>query len=339
VDGRPLLRPVVHSFVRGISGAVVSFPEDDDDFRLWLAAEDEIEAGGGDTHYAHFPVTTCTTCGQHYFVAFLKDFEFAGKAPGGGEAEGDGSYWEPLEESHGGCRVVMTDRIVGGSDDEGIEDDRRTAALHFCRHCGAAHPESVIRCLNCSATGEMVELHVIRQKKDNPGYLSSCLSCGANGRRIGTRYREPARPVRATNVADVHVLAQDMVHHSERPRLLVFCDNRQDAAFQAGWMKDHARRFRLRALMAEGMKDGPVSVGDLAHHLDDVLNRDESASGFSSSSTARTKAFKCSAGSPSGAGGTTRSCCQTSIARITLIHVAFPSRSPLSKHASASWAT
>ncbi len=276
VDGRPLLRPVVHGFVRGISGAVVSFPEGGGDPRLWLAAEDEIEAEGGD--YAHFPVTTCTTCGQHYFVALLKDFEFSGKLPGGGEAEGDGSYWVPLEEAHGGCRVVMTDRIVGGSDDEGIEDDRRTAALHFCRHCGAAHPEPAARCLHCSGTGAMVELHAIRQKRDNPGYLSSCLSCGANGRRIGTRYREPARPVRATNVADVHVLAQDMVHHSERPRLLVFCDNRQDAAFQAGWMKDHARRFRLRALMAEGMKAGPVSVGDLAHHLDHVLNQDESLS-------------------------------------------------------------
>ena len=62
-------------------------------------------------------------------------------------------------------------------------------------------------------------------------------------------------------MADVHVLAQDMVQHSERPRLLVFCDNRQDAAFQAGWMKDHARRFRLRALMAEGLKGGPQSIG------------------------------------------------------------------------------
>lgn len=108
--------------------------------------------------------------------------------------------------------------------------------------------------------------------------LTSCLSCGANGRRIGTNYREPARPVRATNVADVYVLAQDMVHHSERPRLLVFCDNRQDAAFQAGWMKDHARRFRLRALMADGMKGTAVSIGDLAHHLDDLLERDEALS-------------------------------------------------------------
>lgn len=121
-------------------------------------------------------------------------------------------------------------------------------------------------------------LYAVRQNPDNPGYLSSCLSCGASGRRIGTNYREPARLVRATNVADVHVLAQDMVHHCERPRLLVFCDNRQDAAFQAGWMKDHARRFRLRALMAEGLKNGPVSVGDLALHLDDALEKDESLS-------------------------------------------------------------
>ena len=277
-EGRPLLRPVVHGFVRGISGAVVSFPEDSKEPRLWLAAEDEIAAGGGESEAAHFPVTTCTTCGQHYFVSFLKDFEFTGKLPGGGEADGDASYWEPLEKAQGGRRVVLTDRIVGGSDDESIEENKHTAALYFCRHCGAAHPEPVGRCLQCSALGEMVELHAIRQKKDNPGYLSSCLSCGSTGRRIGTRYREPARPVRATNVADVHVLAQDMVHHSERPRLLVFCDNRQDAAFQAGWMKDHARRFRLRALMADGMKDGAVSIGDLAHHLDDILNQDESLS-------------------------------------------------------------
>lgn len=124
----------------------------------------------------------------------------------------------------------------------------------------------------------MAQLYAVRQKKDNPGVLTSCLSCGANGRRIVTTYREPARPLRATNVADVHVLAQDMVHHSERPRLLVFCDNRQDAAFQAGWMKDHARRFRLRALMADGMNDSPVSVGDLTRHVDDVLERDETLS-------------------------------------------------------------
>ncbi|MFA5786294.1 MAG: DEAD/DEAH box helicase [Actinomycetota bacterium] len=278
LEGRLLLRPVVHGFVRGIGGAVVSFPDDESEPLLWLAAEDQIEAGDPEIRNAHFPVTTCTACGQHYFLSFLKDFEFAGKAPGGGEASGEASYWEPLEEAQGGRRVVLLDRVVGGSDDEDIESHERLASLHFCRRCGAAHPTAVSRCLHCGTAGQTVVLHAVRQKKDNPGVLTSCLSCGANGRRVGTIYREPARPVRATNVADVHVLAQDMIHNSERPRLLVFCDNRQDAAFQAGWMKDHARRFRLRALMADGMKGGPVSIGDLALHLDDVLEKDEALS-------------------------------------------------------------
>ena len=70
-QGRPLLRPVVHGFLRGISGAVVSFPEGHRGPRLWLAAEDEIKEGGIEVKHAHFPAMTCTTCGQHYFISFL----------------------------------------------------------------------------------------------------------------------------------------------------------------------------------------------------------------------------------------------------------------------------
>jgi hypothetical protein len=191
-------------------------------------------------------------------------------------------FHEDLQEQaasvHTEALTALSRLHVGGSDDEDLEDHGRTASLYFCRHCGAAHPQQVARCLHCGATGETVTLYTVRQRKDNPGVLTSCLSCGAIGRRIGTQYREPARPVRATNVADVHVLVQDMVHHADRPRLLVFCDNRQDAAFQAGWMKDHARRFRLRALMAEALKKGPQSVGDLAHNIDDELEQDEALS-------------------------------------------------------------
>ena len=102
-DSRPLLRPVVHAFVRGISGAVVSFPGHRLGPRLWLAAE---QMDGGEGHgTAHFPVTTCTTCGQHYFVAHLKDFSFTGSAPSGGDAGTDGTYWEALAENQGGKRL------------------------------------------------------------------------------------------------------------------------------------------------------------------------------------------------------------------------------------------
>ena len=374
-DGRPLLRPVVHGFVRGIPGAVVSFPDETGEPKLWLAAEDEIEQVGGGragrdqpplarqewsplrgassseagegagarsfcrsaksdsedagaqaesgtnghTRSARLPVLACTTCGQHYYEAHFEDFSFTGSRPGGGEPNAEGVVWPALDRSLGGKRAILVDRLLGGDEDGAeVEDgsggrrsqapparpaggqrdatvaddparrrrrdrngagasvlERRTAPLHLCRHCGAAHERPGGDCLACGAPGPRIRLHAVRQKQDRPGVLRSCLSCNATGGQgAGGRYREPARPVRASNAADVHVLAQDMVHHSERPRLLVFCDNRQDAAFQAGWMKDRARRFRLRSLMAAGLGDGGCrSVGDLTWFLDRELER------------------------------------------------------------------
>ena len=279
-DGRPLLRPVVHGFVRGIGGAVVSFPAESEGPRLWLAAEDDRASAGGGERLAQFPVATCTVCGQHYYVAFLGDFTFTRRTPGGGDARAGGTCWEHQEKQLGGRRVVLVDTLIGaGEEEETTAPHARTAPLHFCRSCGAAHPMAVSRCLACGRSGDTVRLLAIRQNEQRPGLLTSCLSCGSTGSTPnGGRYREPARPVRAINVADVHVLAQDMVHRAQRPRLLVFCDNRQDAAFQAGWMKDHARRFRLRALMAEGIRGNPQSIGDLVAHLDDRLERDEALS-------------------------------------------------------------
>ena len=279
-DGRPLLRPVVHGFVRGIGGAVVSFPAESDGPRLWLAAEDDRAAVAGGERLAQFPVATCTVCGQHYYVAFLRDFTFTRRTPGGGDARAGGTCWEHQEKQLGGRRVVLVDTLIGADEEEETTAPHaRTAPLHFCRSCGAAHPMAVPRCLACGRGGDTVRLLAVQQKEQRPGLLTSCLSCGSTGSTPnGGRYREPARPVRAINVADVHVLAQDMVHRAQRPRLLCFCDNRQDAAFQAGWMKDHARRFRLRALMAEGIRDNPQSIGDLVAHLDDRLESDEALS-------------------------------------------------------------
>jgi hypothetical protein len=84
--------------------------------------------------------------------------------------------------------------------------------------------------------------------------------------------------VRTVTVSDVDVLARSMIHQAERKRLLVFADNRQDAAFQAGWMQDHARRYRLRALMYERIQQGAVSLGDLVFHLDRLLDKDDALS-------------------------------------------------------------
>ena len=305
-EGRPLLRPVVHAFVRGVEGAVVTFPDQHDRPHLWLSAEDALQ-GNANPQYYPLPVMSCTTCGQHYFTHHCKDFEFQAQHLGGGDVDAGVRFWQPLDPTLGGSRLVLLDRLIADdepeSDDEdtiedpgkGINEDksgearrrshgpvpRSCAEISMCRACGTLHDGPTERCGHCGREGgsdAMVLLLVVRQRDRAPGYLTSCVACGSLGRQRSGGFREPARQIRATTVADVHVLAQNMLHHAERQRLLIFSDNRQDAAFQAGWMQDRSRRYRLRALMYEKLKLGKASVGDLTAHLDDILEADDELS-------------------------------------------------------------
>jgi hypothetical protein len=300
----PMLRPVVHSFIRGVGGAVVTLSEPESRARLWLAGED-AEAELGDKWF-RFPLFTCTTCGQHYYETWVQDFALeAGSSAGpqGGEKVGTARLWPHLAPELNGNRALFVDRLVVRPDEdddaEALDEDdadaadaaqrmpsghgfdhRRLHPLWVCRHCGALHETGGTSCASCQSAGSLVAVQVVRMKKELSELLHSCVACQAPGRRPGGgRYREPARPVRASAVSDVHVLAQSIVHFSERPRLLVFADNRQDAAFQAGWMRDHARRFRIRTLMSQAVQQAKgISVGDVAQHIDSILDKDRELS-------------------------------------------------------------
>ena len=289
----PLLRPVAHSFVRGVGGAVVTFSNPGPTARLWLAGEDaEAEVGEA---YRRFPVITCTTCGQHYYETWVKDFalETGAHGPSGGDQVGSVRVWPHQAEETEGQRALLVDRLVVRPDEDDDDSDdvddegnalpptghgfehRRLHPMFVCRRCGALQEARTDACAACHTTGSQVEVQVVRHREEYPGLLHSCVACRTPGRRpAGGKYREPARPMRAVGVSDVHVLAQSMMHLSERPRLLVFADNRQDAAFQAGWMRDHARRFRLRALISQQIPKTGTSIGDIVHGLDGVMEKD-----------------------------------------------------------------
>ena len=274
---RPLLRPVVHGFVRGIGGAVVTFPDDDAlngksmSARLSLSAEDALKEN---PDLKTFPISSCTTCGQHYFEHGLEDFNFTGGEPGGGAAEGKSRVWRGADINLTGVRALSLDHQVGRDEDE----PARTEALFVCRYCGTAHDQALSECIGCGRNKAFKSLYFVQQKEESIGHLARCVSCGAHGRRSSGKYREPARPVRATAVADVHVLAQSMIHRAERRRLLVFADNRQDAAFQAGWMQDRSRRYRLRELIYKKLREGAISISDLTLWLDQYLDADDELS-------------------------------------------------------------
>ncbi len=296
----PLLRPVVHTFVRGVGGAVATFSGPNASARLWLSGEDADHELGEE--YRRFSIITCTTCGQHYYETFAQDFGLrtgTRSGPTGGDLIGSVRLWEHVPEESGGLRALFVDRLVVRPDeDEDVEDAEdaedsdeaplptghdfdhgRLHPMFVCSHCGSLHESELQACAACNIEGALVAVQVVRTKEDLPGVLHSCVACQAPGKRpMGGRYREPARPIRAVGVSDVHVLAQSMVHLSERPRLLVFADNRQDAAFQSGWMRDHARRFRFRALMAQQIPEEGTSVGDVVYSLDEILEKDRELS-------------------------------------------------------------
>jgi len=164
-DGGPLLRPVVHGFVRGIGGAVVSFPAETDGPRLWLTAEDDRAAADGGERLAQFPVATCTVCGQHYYVPFLRDFAFTRRTPGGGDARAGGTCWEHQEKQLGGRRVVLVDTLIGADEEAETSRDSRSLA----RSARARRP-SVVVCPSVSRARDS-------SSATPPGSGFSCDTC------------------------------------------------------------------------------------------------------------------------------------------------------------------
>ncbi len=291
-DNRAVFRPVVHLFVRGIPGAVVTFPGSGNTPRLWLSGEDESLGSAAGSNFYALRVFTCSTCGQHYFIHYLNDFEFGknDKRPRGGQIAGGGTssqiVWNALSHENGGKRVVLLDKpnCESDADDDTPFEQRITSRItevYMCRKCGAVHSWNSSRCHgNCGSAMPLVRLYAVCDNEKHPGNLSSCISCQTIGRYVNGRFREPIREVRAVTVADVHVLAQDIIQHADRKRLLLFTDNRQDAAFQAGWMRDHARRFRLRGLIARILNEHgtAISFGDMVCALAEIFDNDEQLS-------------------------------------------------------------
>jgi len=290
----PLLRPKLHVFVRGLEGAVATFDGDPPEPTLWFSAGEALATGDVERQpTAVFPLSVCRTCGQHYFTTHLHGFSLDGGDVAGGEASGDSAYWlaAPDPDADGVARVRFTDWFLAEGDPDDEDEaaaangtargrakasarlDERRSEGWLCTKCGCMHRDTTDACANpqCTQPGPLARVYLVHEPR-----AFRCLGCGATGRSGTGRDYEPIRPLRASTVADVHILAQEMISAAgsdEERHLLVFADNRQDAAFQAGWMRDHARRYRLRYLMLEALGHleksggGPVSVGDLHAEL------------------------------------------------------------------------
>lgn len=276
-DGNPLMRPKVHYFIKGLEGAVITFVrsrEPGTDFlaELHLSRASAMQRGAIEPA-ACPPLLVCKNCGQHYLEGHYRNFLFEDGKLAGGDLEGDNVLWEATDETDG-ARVLFTNRFtseIDADDDLATQRlDKRRRQLYFCHHCGTLHADQgQCQLPQCKRQGPLVPVWVIQLNER--GKLMLCPSCGQRSNSMGDRVVEPIKPLRAITVADVHILAQNMINTLDGPqqKLIVFTDNRQDAAFQAGWMQDHARRYRLRHLIYDFLKqcDYPCSITDVREHL------------------------------------------------------------------------
>jgi len=284
--GDSLLRPKVHFFIRGLDEMVAALAGTADVTTLdvALSLNDAKERHAGRRDDAFFPVLVCRSCGQHFLERWYQGLELSRGARNQlkgfdhGDAVEDGgkenAVWAtaPAET---GTRLVLTHRLLEEADSGPTARTQKWPRGYFCRQCGAMHRDPASRCLadGCGHPEPPVPLVAFGDR------LSSCPSCGTASFQIGGRQIEPARPVRAVTVADVHILAQAMINAAEEghKKLIVFADSRQDAAFQAGWMQDHARRIRLRHMMHAAVTGAgtPLALDGITDALMDMFRKEK----------------------------------------------------------------
>ena len=259
--------------------------EADPKLHLFLSLSDAKERYAGRHDDAFFPILTCRSCGQHFFEKHVLDLEFArgagnrlrgfenGKATQDDEGQ-ENAFWSPSPQGTG-TRLVLTNRLLEEADGGPTARSSRWPRAWFCRQCGAMHREPSPRCLadGCGHQEPLLPLIVFGSG------LSACPSCSTPSYQIGGRTIEPARKVQAVTVSDVHILAQAMINAApqDHEKLIIFADSRQDAAFQAGWMQDHARRIRLRHMIHQviAQNGSPLLLDAITDKLMEIFRKDQ----------------------------------------------------------------
>ena len=261
-DHPPRLRPKLHLFFHGIYDVALCLNPD---------CRALVPQGGSvclKCSSQARPAALCRTCGQDFVKV-----RFANKEDI--HPVGTADFYS--DEQTGFLTHGVLDLPEGAKEDEDEdggpattarqgrsrrreEPDERLEPVTVCLGCGKLLVEGQ-ECMLCGRSSVPMLLH--------RGRLNTCPACGD----IYTR-ADIVTPLRTGTASTVSVLTS---HHldpfeGEDRKLLVFADNRQDAAHQAGYTADKHRSFALRHLIAHEVqkagKDG-VSLTELPERLFD----------------------------------------------------------------------
>ncbi len=238
----PRLRPKLHTFFHGVYDVNLCL---NPDCRTLVphGGEQCLRCGS-----AARPAALCRTCGQDFVkVRFQRE--------GDDRPVGTGDFYSSE------MTAFLTHGLLSLDDAPGVEDEETEAVetapkqkaaakarkgehegkgdgVYLCPGCGRmVSAGSVSDCCNRDAVTMIIY----------KGKLNTCPACGDTNTRA-----DIVTPLRTGTASSVSVLG---THHLDRlegedRKLLVFADNRQDVAHQAGYTSDKHRSFALRHFIA-----------------------------------------------------------------------------------------
>jgi hypothetical protein len=245
----PRLRPKLHTFFHGVYDVALCLNPD---------CRTLVPQGGSQClrcGSAARPAALCRTCGQDFVkVRFEKE--------GDDCPVGTGDFFSDERTAFLTHKVLELPEAPGTEDEEGDEegekrDTRRRETegprglepIGVCPACGRLIAAGST-CPTCGRAAISMLIH--------RGKLNTCPACGDTYTR-----GDIVTPLRTGTASTVSVLTThhlDPLEEDDR-KLLVFADNRQDAAHQAGYTADKHRSFALRhALAAEVAAGGERGV-------------------------------------------------------------------------------
>jgi len=257
----PRLRPKLHTFFHGVYDVGLCLNPD---------CRTLVPHGGSECPRcgsAARPAALCRTCGQDFVkVRFEREDD--------DHPVGTGDFFSDEHTgflTHGIRELPEAPGVADDEDEDEAAEERarrvrrreeaeaRLERVGVCPGCGRLlDPEG----LGCQQCNRMPVPMLLRR-----GKLSTCPACGD----IFTR-GDIVTPLRTGTASTVSVL---ITHHLDRLRgqdrkLLVFADNRQDAAHQAGYTADKHRSFILRHVVADELSrvgEGGLNLPELPQRL------------------------------------------------------------------------
>ncbi|MBI2899240.1 MAG: DEAD/DEAH box helicase [Planctomycetes bacterium] len=225
-DGSPpRLRPKFHAFFHGIYD--VNLCLDPACRQLVFQGADECNKCGS----MAYPAALCRTCGQDFVKARTDDE---------GRLYGTADFF-----SDENTRFLAPKLHQLGEDEDDEEESppkkkskakEKVRAIQLCVHCGQERDGACPECHTPAIPYLMAE-----------GKLNKCPTCEDQNTRVDIV--SPLRTGTASTVSAIMTHHLDPLEGQDR-RLLVFADNRQDVAHQAGYTSDKHRAFALRHVIA-----------------------------------------------------------------------------------------